>query len=427
MHEIKNPKRPRKSTGRDSWYPYYAGFSEEFVSSAIDNFATKEETSILDPWNGSGTTTCLGNKRGYNVTGFDLNPVMVIAAKAKLIQEIDFSSIKPLAKQIISETKGKKTSSPPKGEPLEEWFVPNSAASFRQIEYSLQKVLVNSEAPASMSNNAAVNSLSSIACFFYVALFRSIRTMVSNFESSNPTWIKRPSIRNRLRPNQAAMLSLFSQEVNEMLEAANEEFKQRPTVPLANISVACSSTLPLANDSVDLVVTSPPYCTRIDYAMATLPELTLLGYQVDSDFDSLRRSLIGSSTVSKNQPALKEEWGTNCCRFLAEMAVHESKASATYYYKNHVQYFDQMYRSIAELNRVVSPAGKCLVVVQDSYYKNIHNDLAQTFTEMFSSHGMSLIHRQDFVSGVNIREINSDHKKYGTSKKPLESVLCFEK
>ncbi|MET0637174.1 MAG: hypothetical protein ABWZ25_14180 [Chitinophagaceae bacterium] len=427
LQDIKNPKRPRKATGRDSWYPYYAGFSEEFVSSAIGCLAEENDTTILDPWNGSGTTTNQGNKLGYSTTGFDLNPVMVIAAKAKILAPSELSSIRPLAKDILSKARTGRQSRFPDTEPLETWFYTSSAQSFRQIERSLQKLLVDPNQHISLSNSASVNNLSSIACFFYVALFRTLRCLVSRFEASNPTWIKKPGLRSRLKTRQSSMLSVFLQEVNAMVDAANGEKPPFLHAPTAELLIGCSSALPVNNAVVDMVITSPPYCTRIDYAMATLPELTLLGYQLDTDFDVLRRSLIGSSTVSKEQIPVNEDWGINCNRFLEEVATHGSKASATYYYKNHIQYFDGIFKSVGELNRVIKPGGKCVIVVQDSYYKNIYNDLAQTFTEMFCAYDMPLIYRNDFISGVTMGGINQHHKKYGTTSKPIESILCFEK
>jgi hypothetical protein len=161
--------------------------------------------------------------------------------------------------------------------------------------------------------------------------------------------------------------------------------------------------------------------------MATLPELTILGFDLNNNFDILRRKLIGSSTVPKGLLNMDEKWGTTCNSFLNSVQKHESKASATYYYKNHVQYFKSIYDSINELTRISKIGGKCVIVVQDSYYKNIHNNLAQIFTEMFQNNGHSLLHRKDFLNGATMGLIHPESKKYKMSQKPIESVLCFVK
>ena len=40
---------------------------------------------MLDPWNGSGTTTYAAAQLGHSSIWLDLNPVMVIVARARLL------------------------------------------------------------------------------------------------------------------------------------------------------------------------------------------------------------------------------------------------------------------------------------------------------------------------------------------------------
>src|SRR5204862_8362818 len=115
----------------------------------------------------------------------------------------------------------------------------------------------------------------------------------------------------------------------------------------------------------------------------------------ETEFDYLRRSLIGTSTVSKTPLDVRAEWGPTCLQFLQKMYEHPSKASKTYYHKNHLQYFHSVHRSLGELSRVLKTNGKCILVVQDSYYKELHNDLPSIFVEMAQYHGLSLFQRVD--------------------------------
>lgn len=56
---------------RSSWYRYYAGYSRAFVTDTIDHLGLTKGSTILDPWNGSGTTTAVAAEAGYEVVGFD--------------------------------------------------------------------------------------------------------------------------------------------------------------------------------------------------------------------------------------------------------------------------------------------------------------------------------------------------------------------
>jgi DNA modification methylase len=193
------------------------------------------------------------------------------------------------------------------------------------------------------------------------------------------------------------------------------------------LKVGSSERLSLPDESVNFVLASPPYCTRIDYAMATSAELSLLGFRHASGFDQLRRNLMGSATVPKVHPAALPSWGSTCLEFLARLKNHTSKASETYYYKNHLQYFSSLSSSIREIGRVLRFDGKCVVVVQDSYYKDLHNDLSVMLTEMADSSGLIMEGRSDFPLTRTMAGINPAAKGYRDSFGATESVLLFRK
>jgi hypothetical protein len=83
----------------------------------------------------------------------------------------------------------------------------------------------------------------------------------------------------------------------------------------------------------------------------------VLGYS-DESFIDLRRRLIGSSTVPRVAPKETDGWGHTCLTFIERVKNHQSKASSTYYYKNHLQYFDGLHKSLAELARVLTEEGR---------------------------------------------------------------------
>jgi hypothetical protein len=193
------------------------------------------------------------------------------------------------------------------------------------------------------------------------------------------------------------------------------------------LKVASSEKLPLETASVKLVLASPPYCTRIDYAVATSAELSLLGVGLDLEFKQLRHDMIGSATVPRTAPMAADSWGETCLTFLGRLERHGSKASATYYHKNHLQYFQSISDSISEISRVLKPDGKCVLVVQDSYYKDLHNDLPTTIAEMGFFRNLVLCEKCDFPLSRTMAGINPAASSYRTSFNAIESVLIFRK
>lgn len=288
-------------------------------------------------------------------------------------------------------------------------------------------MLVDAIARGSLAESKNVASLSDLAAFFYTALFRTLRTLGSVFAASNPTWMKvASSYRHRLRPDRDRILSIFEKEVSFMVDTMEEEATCGSADAAVSISVGSSEAIALGEDSADLILSSPPYCTRLDYAVATRLELALMGYSQET-FTKLRRSLIGSVTVEKVTTEPSPLWGATCSRFLGQVKGHTSKASRTYYYKSHVQYFRSIWNSLSEIKRVLKTRGVCVLVVQDSYYKDIHNDVPQILTEMANANRLELFHRANFSSFRTLAGINPGVRQYRSQFGATESVLCLTK
>jgi hypothetical protein len=380
----------------------------------------------MDPWNGSGTTTSAATALGHAAVGFDVNPVMTVVAKARLLPQSELTSIDPLLTDILK--KAKSEIGKPDGEdPLEIWFLPEAAITFRGIERATYRLLISAKLSAPAFNTP--HQMSSLAAFFYVALFRAVRSLLHPFEGSNPTWITRPrTLNRRLRPAASTVKECFSEHVRRMLLSAACSGTE-PELQAANptIAVASSENLPVRPGTVDFVLSSPPYCTRIDYGVATLPELAVIGFEVDKRLRELRSRLIGTPTIHSRTPEPVESWGDTCVRLLERIRSHRSKAATSYYYKTYVQYFAAMSRSFSEVGRCLRRRGQCVLVVQDSHFKDVHVDLAKIFADMGRAASLQLRHRVDFPINRTFGSINLRSRRYRAASSATESVLCFAK
>jgi hypothetical protein len=424
--KITDPKRTRSQNGRSAWYPYYAGFSYEFAHELLSSARLPRESLIMDDWNGSGTSTAVANALGYGAYGCDLNPVMVVVAKARLLSKREHSSLEPLSAEIIQKARDSEVA-PTNDDPLQAWLCPASANVIRKLERAIQLLLLDHEHYQAPATRTDFSDLSGFGAFLYLALFRSVRTLLRRFVASNPTWVMTPlNHHQRLKPRQDAIFEIFKSQVLAMVDENEPGIFEQQESRDVRIDLASSEALPLANNTVRFALASPPYCTRIDYAVATKPELAVLGYSKDS-FKDLRKSLLGTSTVPRMAPTEAAEWGQTCLTFIEKLKNHGSKASATYYYKNHLQYFDGLSKSLAELGRVLTEDGTCVLVVQDSYYKDIHNDLPKIVTEMAGSNSLELTRREDFSHARTMAAVNPSAKVYRKTFSATESVLVFKR
>ena len=174
------------------------------------------------------------------------------------------------------------------------------------------------------------------------------------------------------------------------------------------------------------MLTSPPYCTRIDYTAATRIELAVLWPLLSTGARALGKQMIGSTQVPSALIEIDDKWGKNVARFLEALQKHPSKASGGYYYRTHLDYFDKMSRSIERMSDALKPGGRAVLVVQDSYYKDLHNDLPKIISEIGVQHGLNIERRENFHLR-SMSDINPGRRSYARPSGATESVLCFAK
>ncbi|PYV76863.1 MAG: hypothetical protein DMG97_03195, partial [Acidobacteria bacterium] len=419
-------RRAAAHVGRDQWFPYYAGFSSEFAKQLVASSSLAKGSTVMDPWNGSGTTTSSAVLNGYKAIGFDLNPVMAVVAKARLLPQSEVASITPLLADILKKAALSKSTSV-ESDPLRIWFAPDAATIVRRIERAIYGLLVS--ATEGRTALDAIQEMSCLATFFYVALFRAVRSLLHRFKGSNPTWTVRPcAASSRIRPAALKVRDCFASHVTEMvlnsLAAPGKWGCRRADF---TIGVASSENLPVRRGVIDFVLSSPPYCTRIDYGVATSAELAVLGYPVDTRLRELRGRLIGTPTIHAETPDPTASWGNTCLALLERVRNHPSKAAKTYYYKTYVQYFAAMAQSFSEVGQCLKAQARCVLVVQDSYFKDTHIDLATIFAEIAFSASLKLRRQVDFPIGRTFGSINLRSRNYRKVSSATESVLCFVK
>jgi hypothetical protein len=247
--------------------------------------------------------------------------------------------------------------------------------------------------------------------------------------SHNPTWLKvATASRKRVDVSLSDLIDVFTMESRLMLSAVDSDHAMAESARnhrSCHLGIASSDSLPLEDHTVDVVVASPPYCTRIDYAIATRIELAVLGIGRNRQMRSLRDTMTGTSTIRPEVPSRKPEWGATCQRLLKAVSEHESKASQSYYVKTLLQYFHDIYQSLGEIDRCLRDRRHCILVVQDSYYKDVEVRLAEILREMGASLGWRLDQRSVFHVSRNMLGVNTRSQQYRTDSTSTENVLCF--
>jgi DNA modification methylase len=84
---------------RHRWYYYKEGFSPLLVENAIEQTQVKKDDLIIDPFNGSGTTTLTASMSGYNSIGIEVNPFTSFLSETK-IKNADLKELR-VAKSVL--------------------------------------------------------------------------------------------------------------------------------------------------------------------------------------------------------------------------------------------------------------------------------------------------------------------------------------
>ena len=422
MTDVIRPKQPIQLRHRD-WYPYYAGFTEAFVDSVIAN-QLRDAKSIIDPWNGGGTTTVVCERRGVYSVGIDINPALTVIARARLTPISQRNELNEVCSEIINSCEDVPSCSVAE-DMLTTWIQPVAAQRIRAIQQAIHRITASES--FSMPSDRIVqcaDRFSKVTSFFYCALFGVVRNLLRRFRTTNPMWIKTPlTYASRIRPSWSSLYRSFMEQVALLCRRLTVR-EQTPSCLQASLITSNATELPLPDASFDGAITSPPYATRIDYVRGTLPELAILG--ADKRFlATLRRAVTGA-------PVVRDVPARNCLPLASETASavlkavsgHSSKGSVSYYLPWLRNYFHDVQSSIAELSRIVKGSGRICVVVQDSYYKEHRVDLQSIVIELMEAAGRNLDDRRDY-SAPNPRSKIAHSSGRLLVRNATETVLVF--
>ena len=205
-------RKPARHRGVESWFPYYAGYTESFAHGVLGELGEGVRLRILDPWNGAGTTTRVAHVLGHDAVGFDINPVANLVASAKLAHPEDAEHVIGLAKRWAARRREKIHDT----DPLLPWLAPSVVSQYRSIEARLIEELGTDARGASV--NPLAGGLPPLASFLLLALIRTARGDARITKGTNPTWTRPGEGRRRAVRNFG---KLWVDRVSEMAGRAS--------------------------------------------------------------------------------------------------------------------------------------------------------------------------------------------------------------
>ncbi|MFC7660545.1 hypothetical protein ACFQV8_34860 [Pseudonocardia benzenivorans] len=356
---------------------------------------------MLDPWNGSGTTTSAAADYGVPSVGIDLNPVANVVAQARIPGKITDAL-------LSLEHPGGKPARLGQRDPLRSWFTPRAGLQIRRWAATFKNL------------GADDRNLG------FLSLFVLVRRWTKSFEGSNPTWVRRAretGDKVDLSP------AIIDDAVRRQLRDIRDYFVDKePPESTPRIVTGSSKKIPLGVGEADAIVTSPPYLTRIDYAVAYSRELAILGFDINGTNRGLRSSLMGTTLIRSggSDDAVLNAGGDLAKALLRDIAEHPSKDSSGYYLKQARQYIADLTASITEITRIAKPGALFIAVVQDSFYKEVQVRLAEILVEESQALGWEHEGTEAFPVSRILTSINTPAMAYAKSQ-VSESVVYLRR
>ncbi|MCS7263889.1 MAG: DNA methyltransferase [Armatimonadetes bacterium] len=263
------------------FYPYKGKFHGQMIKALLNFMAVTEQSTVLDPFVGSGTTIVECATIGVLSVGVEINPALCFVSLVKhQALSIDFPKFRQVLHRLpLSKIFQRFTQQLEKPKPLELPSMPFDGESLSQAIW--EQIFPD-----------IVNDLP----FEY----RNLLLLVFLHALSDYTYLKDTG---KARP-----LEVFWQEnLTEYFRTIEGVHRVREMLSInfapARIFCADALTLPLPGNSVEGIVTSPPYSIALDYVRNDEHLLKYFGLNADS----LRRRMIGLKGQGKQRLVMYEQ------------------------------------------------------------------------------------------------------------------------
>nr|WP_312216679.1 DNA methyltransferase [Clostridioides sp.] len=244
-----------KSNKRDIHYihPYPAKFIGDIPRNLIEIIGLPEDTYILDPFCGSGTTLVEAQKKGIPAIGIDLNPIACLLSKVKT------SKLNPnfleCANECVSLAKVRNQVEKRDIKNVDHWFK-------EEIQVAVQSILDEIDKEKDQSINDALSLCLS-----------SILVKVSNQDSDT----RYAAVSKNISKEDVYRLFL---DACKNLNKAKRDENINSNVKVINKNILKVSKEDIEN-KIGLVITSPPYPNAYEYWLYHKYRMWWLGYDAE--------------------------------------------------------------------------------------------------------------------------------------------------
>lgn len=378
----------------------YTAFSSDFASFALQDCLSRGHKRIADPFAGMGTLGESARSLSLDLILNDLNPFAVASCCVRTSSASQINQAAEAIRSLLPLSRGEDDE--------------------RRFGLTIGALLPTGSTVSDCLKTPVGEAARHVLCCLHILSTARI-AMHKKLRGSNPTWTKRS-------PGSVAINGDFEGAVDAAIKSLTAY--SADLAPLADgFSVQLSNRdvaeLDWGEGSVDAIVTSPPYPNRTDYIRHYLPAAELL---LESDQEAerrLREIQIGTPLIRPEHVGM--ELPISVETLIERVRTHRSYASERYYAKGFRYYFEDMSRVLARFAGWLAPNGVAMMVVQDTYYKEILVSVAELLGDIAQVHGLKVAELKRFKVRNAMSRL-SPHSRATLPKPQLtETVLLLSK
>lgn len=341
------------------WYRFILSFPPHLVRAYIDKFDLTANSTVLDPFCGTGTTIVEAKKQGIPAVGTEATPMSWFASRTKTTWTVDPDQVRRAAERICDR--------------LADDITPKNTTHLKKLAPEARSLLLkNSIGDLPLHKCLALRDAidaernSQLRHLLQLALAHTSVHTASNLRFAPEVGI------SRHRKQDAPVLTAWHQQVVAMAADLAAIEHSPPTV--CYHQDARDLTRVLQPESIDAVITSPPYPNEKDYTRTTRLESVLLGFLKDpSDLKAYKQSLLRSNTRNAFAADRDDLWVANTPQVTQLAAAIERRrlemdkdsGFEKLYHRVTSLYFGGMKRHFANLRPILKPGAQLAYVVGD--------------------------------------------------------------
>src|SRR5690606_18244190 len=372
-HEYQSNKVRKVDNSFHNWYRFVLSFPPHLVKNYLDKFGVDSDSTVLDPFSGTGTTLVESKLNSVKSIGIEANPIARFASKTKLDWDVDSSELMDASLSIASQVdkKLKKQGIDDRNPNPDN----NNLFNLRTLPDASFKILLrNSISPAPLHKSIilieTIKSIKSEPLKDHL-LLACLKTIIS--DASNLRFGPEVGV-GKIKPDTSILDPWLAnvQQICADVDSLEDNIKRiQAEVHLGDARLAHQY---LAPSSIAAVITSPPYPNEKDYSRTTRLENVLLGLVTNNDeLRSLKKNFVRSNTRSVYKED-KDHSFVNDINSSQQLAIqiearrielNKTSGFEKMYPKVTLQYFGGMARHLSNLKNSLVPGAKLTYVVGD--------------------------------------------------------------